>query len=105
MYIDYALNDVQVTWECYVALRDKFNEFRAQSNSLGQIISEAGLGKGYLKEMGIVPWRGMQPDFPNALSGIILSATMAGVRRCTFGEYSPGCSTAISGPCIPLCVR
>src|SRR5262249_44613041 len=23
-YLDYAMNDVQVTWECYVALRDKY---------------------------------------------------------------------------------
>lgn len=77
-YIDYGLNDVQVTWECFVALRDKFNGFELNQTRLGEIVSEAGLGKGYLKEMGIVPWRGMQPDFPNALSGTILSSYYGG---------------------------
>lgn len=77
-YVGYALNDVQVTWECYTALRDKFNEFELSQTALGQIISEAGLGKGHLKEMGIVPLRGMQPDFPNALSGMILSSYFGG---------------------------
>jgi hypothetical protein len=77
-YIGYALNDVQVTWECYVALRDRFSAFGLSQTRLGQIVSEAGLAKGHLREMGIVPLRGMQPEFPNALSGIIMSGYYGG---------------------------
>jgi len=43
-----------------------------------RIYSEASLGKAYLKEMGIRPWRELQPDFPNALLGAIMSSYFGG---------------------------
>ena len=45
---------------------------------LSQILSEAGIGKAYLKEMGIQPWRAVQPDFPDAMIGIIMSSYYGG---------------------------
>ncbi len=42
------------------------------------IHSEASVGKAYLKDMGIRPWREMQPDFPPEIMGNIMSAYYGG---------------------------
>ena len=36
---------------------------------MGKILSEASLGKAYLKQMGVRPFREVQPDFPPYLTG------------------------------------
>jgi hypothetical protein len=77
-YIGYAANDVQVTWECYQKLAAKFEEHKLTETRLSQILSEAGIGKGYLKQMGIQPWRALQADFPDWLIGIIISSYYGG---------------------------
>jgi hypothetical protein len=38
------------------------------------IYSEAGLGKAYLKQMGVQPWQDVQPDMPPDLTGAIVSS-------------------------------
>ena len=43
-----------------------------------RIKSEASLGKAYLQEMGIKPWRQVQPDFSPELLGKVLSAYYGG---------------------------
>src|SRR5207248_1188960 len=43
-----------------------------------QILSEASIGKACLREMGIRSWRDMQPDFPDDVTGIILSTYFGG---------------------------
>ena len=45
---------------------------------LHTIYSEAGLGKAYLRELGIAPWRAVQPDFPREIIGIIMSTDYGG---------------------------
>jgi hypothetical protein len=77
-YIDYCRNDVQATWECYRALVDRYKEHELSGTEASKILSEASLGKAYLVEMGIRPFREVQPDFPDSLMGHILSAYFGG---------------------------
>ncbi len=76
-YIRYAVQDVQTTWECFVALRKKYDELKL-STPIHKIMSEASLGKAYLSQMGIKPWRQCQPDFPPELIGKIFSTYYGG---------------------------
>ena len=77
-YLSYARQDVQVTWECYCKLLDKYSEHKFTQTPPYRIFSEASIGKAYFKEMNIRPWRQMQPDFPDALTGIIMSTYFGG---------------------------
>lgn len=76
--LTYAVRDVQTTWECHAALLDKLNSFELPNLQPEEIYSEASVGKGYLRAMGIVPWREMQPDFPPETLGRILSSYYGG---------------------------
>jgi chromate transport protein ChrA len=77
-YIGYALQDTQVTWECYEALAEKYALHQLSDTSLGKILSEASLGKAYLRQMGVKPFREVQPNFPPELLGVIMSAYFGG---------------------------
>ena len=77
-YLRYAVTDVQATWECYLALSERFSEHDLGLTRLSQILSEASLGKAYLRQMGVRPWRELQPDFPNTLLGAIMSSYFGG---------------------------
>jgi hypothetical protein len=77
-YITYAVQDVQVTWECYRKLLAKFDAHGFTRTRASQILSEASIGKACLREMGILPWREVQPDFPDELTGIIMSTYYGG---------------------------
>lgn len=77
-YIHYAVQDVEVTWDCYRALLDKFARHNFKETPPHKIYSEAGIGKAYFKELNIRPWQGAQPDFPDSLIGIIMSAYFGG---------------------------
>ena len=84
-YVEYALQDVQVTWECYEKLAQRFAD-HGLSQNLSKILSEASLGKAYLGEMGIRSFQSVQPDFPNALLGFTMSAYYGGRLR---GQMAP----------------
>jgi len=60
---------VQATWECFSILSGRFDAHRLGLTRLSQMLSEASLGKAYLKQMNIRPWRELQPDVPNELIG------------------------------------
>ena len=77
-YLSYAVTDVQTTWECHLALSERFSEHDLGLTRLSQVFSEASLGKAYLRQMGVRPWRELQPDFPNALMGAIMSSYFGG---------------------------
>jgi hypothetical protein len=77
-YIGYALQDVQVTWECYQELLVKFALHNFTKTLPTQILSEASVGKAYLKEMNIRSWREVQPEFSDEMIGNILSAYYGG---------------------------
>jgi hypothetical protein len=77
-YLRYAVRDVQVTWECYRALRDRYALHALDETPMGKILSEASLGKAYLNQMGVRPLREVQPDFPDWLIGVIMSTYFGG---------------------------
>jgi hypothetical protein len=76
-YLGYARADALATWECYQALLSRYAEHRL-STPPHRILSEASIGKAYLKEMGIRPLLGCQPDFPRELFGKIMCAYYGG---------------------------
>src|SRR5271166_6179082 len=77
-YVAYLLQDVQVTWECYQSLRDRYALHALDETPLGKILSEASIGKGYFRQMGVRPFREFQPDFPDHLTGLIMSTYYGG---------------------------
>lgn len=90
-YLVYACQDVQVTWECYCALLEKFAEHDFRETHPHRIFSEASIGKAYFREMNIRPWREVQSDFPDYLTGIIESTYSGGraeVREVTNGDLT-----------------
>lgn len=104
-YIDYAVNDVQVTLECYQILCDRYSEHRLTDTPAHRIYSEASMGKGYLRQMQIAPWKKLQSDFPPELTGIVASTFSGGraeignrreitrVLYCDFRSMYPTFST------------
>ena len=77
-YLRYAVQDVQATWECHQALRDRYALHAIEETPMGKILSEASLGKAYLKQMGVRSLGEVQPDFPPDLVGKIMSAYFGG---------------------------
>src|SRR6185312_13548093 len=73
-YLDYAARDVEVTWECFDELRNRYAALKLTKTPMHHIYSVAGIGKASLKEMGLRPWREMQPDFPPEILGNIMSS-------------------------------
>ena len=62
-FIRYAVTDTEVTRRCYQELTRRFAEHGLTHTLPHRIYSEASLGKAYLREMGITPWREVQPGF------------------------------------------
>jgi hypothetical protein len=77
-YIEYAVMDVQVTWECYCALLDRYKSHELTETPAHLIHSEASVGKSYLREMNVKPWNQVQPDFPHEIVGNVMSAYFGG---------------------------
>jgi hypothetical protein len=77
-YIAYAVNDTQVTWECFAELRERYLKHNLTKTPIDRIKSEAGIGKAYLKEMEIQTFRLMQPDFPPEMFNIIMQTYFGG---------------------------
>lgn len=76
--VRYAVRDVQATWECYSELIARFGALNLHQTNPEKIYSEAGIGKGYIREMGIEPWREVQPEVPNDLLAKIMSSYFGG---------------------------
>ena len=76
-YLQYAMGDVQATWECYRALQDRCARWGPET-PIEQLYSEASLGKALLEKIGVRPWRDVQADLPDALIGHILSSYYGG---------------------------
>ncbi len=77
-YLGYLRNDVQVTYECFEVLATRYESFKLTATPVSSILSEASIGKASLKEMGVKPWREVQPDFPAELTGVIMSSYFGG---------------------------
>jgi len=76
-YLDYARADVQASWECYEALLCRYAEHGLDAPA-HRILSEASVGKSYLKQMGIKALLGYQPDIPRAIFGTIMATYYGG---------------------------
>lgn len=76
-YLDYARADVQASWECYEALQGRFAEHGLDA-SAHRMLSEASVGKGYLKQMGIKSLLGYQPDIPRSIFGTTMATYYGG---------------------------
>lgn len=77
-FLDYAVTDTRVTWECYCELMKRLAGHRLPNAPAYSLGSEASIGKAYLRAMGIKPWMVVQPDFPPEIIGIILSTYYGG---------------------------
>ena len=100
-FIDYAVRDVEVTAQCYDTLKTRYKSHGLTLTQPHRIYSEAGLGKAYLRQMGVKPWREMQPDFDPKIIGAIMSSYFGGraevrIRReivralyCDFASMYP----------------
>lgn len=77
-FIRYAVADVQSTWECYSELITRYGKLDLSQSTPEKIYSEAGIGKAYIREMGIAPWRTLQPDMPPALLAKIMGSYFGG---------------------------
>jgi len=76
-YLGYAVDDVQSAWECYVELVRRYEALDLRDTPPPLIYSEASIGKGYLKAMGLKPWREVQCASAS-LIGQILSTYFGG---------------------------
>ncbi|MEO6247141.1 MAG: hypothetical protein ABIO85_00975 [Sphingomicrobium sp.] len=76
--VRYAVGDVQTTWECYAELQRRFAKLGFSRTIPEKIYSEASIGKGYLREMGVRPWRDVQPEFPRHLLAKIMGSYFGG---------------------------
>ena len=76
--VRYAVRDVQATWECYRDLIGRVARLDLSRTIPEKIYSEASIGKGYLREMGITPWRKCQPDVPRDLFAKIMGSYFGG---------------------------
>ena len=73
-YVEYAVRDVQTTWECYQKLTQRYESFALTETPASKIYSEASLGKAYLKAMNVKPWLQVQGDvLPNVVAMIMAS--------------------------------
>jgi hypothetical protein len=94
-YLDYACDDVQVTWECHQKLAERYDSYRL-STPLHRIYSEAGIGKAHLKDMGVRPWRQVQPDAPDWLIATMMETYYGGRTECGIRGPMPGVSTDLT---------
>jgi hypothetical protein len=76
--IDYAIGDVEATWDCYVDLMARLKALNLPKTLPEKIRSEASIGKGYLREMGVKPWRDAQPGYPPDLLAKIMGSYFGG---------------------------
>jgi hypothetical protein len=77
-FIDYAVNDTETTRQCFEELVRRYQRHRLGMTAPQAIYSEAGLGKAYLRQMRVKPWREVQTDFDPAMLGAIMSSYFGG---------------------------
>jgi len=76
-YLVYGLQDVQVTYECYIALKDLYESYHLNT-PLHSIYSEASIGKAYLSAMGITPYLKTDNILSPEITGYIMSTYYGG---------------------------
>jgi hypothetical protein len=81
-YLDYLTRDVQVTWECFEKLRDRYQQQRLTQTPITRVYSEASIGKALQAELGLQPWRRLQADMPDWLLATIMETYYGGRNEC-----------------------
>lgn len=76
-FLDYAMTDVQVTWECYERLAARYASLGLET-PLPRIYSAARLGKAQLDAMGVRPWSASVKEYPPKFCGQVMSAYYGG---------------------------
>ena len=79
--IEYCMNDVTVTWECFDKLKARYESYHLDV-PLHRIVSEASVGKAHLAQMRITPWRQLQTDFPDWLIAVLMEGYYGGRTEC-----------------------
>ena len=73
-YLDYAMEDVRATKDCFFKLEEQLAAHKLQGLSAETLYSPASLGKAYLRAMNIKPWQECQPDFLSDILTAIMNA-------------------------------
>jgi hypothetical protein len=102
-YLDYLRLDVQVTWECFEDLRDCYLSLGLTETPLWRIYSEASVGKALLREIGLTPWRRLQPDVPDGLLATIMETYYGGRSECAIRKTTVAGSYVDFSSEYPLC--
>ena len=76
-YIDYNLNDVDVTYELYKKLMERYSTFNLHVPP-EKLLSPASLAKTYLDEYGIKPFLQQNRDFPKEILGYLMTTYYGG---------------------------
>lgn len=76
-YIAYNINDVDVTYELYKKLMERYSTFMLDIPP-EKLLSPASLAKAYLKNYGIKPFMEQNKDFPKELLGYIMTTYYGG---------------------------
>ena len=82
-YIDYNLNDVEMTFQLYIKLRKEYEKFNLDL-TMPEVYTEASLGKQLLRQMGVMNFDSKNPDFPKELIGKGMSAYYGGRTECRY---------------------
>ena len=76
--LTYAIQDVQVTWECYEKLSDRYIGYGLTLTPIHRVLSEASIGKAHLRQIGLTPWRRLEVDFPDWLIAAAMESYYGG---------------------------
>lgn len=80
-YIKYNIIDVQVTCEVYDALIKELDVYQINIPPT-RIFSEASIGKYALEQLGIKPFKEINPNFPKSHIGHIMTSYYGGRTEC-----------------------
>ncbi|AKB78739.1 hypothetical protein MSHOH_2256 [Methanosarcina horonobensis HB-1 = JCM 15518] len=80
-YIEYNIIDVQVTCEVYEALVKELEVYQIDIPPT-EIYSSASIGKHALEQLGVKPFREINPDFPEQVIGHIMTSYIGGRTEC-----------------------
>lgn len=76
-YIDYNINDTLATYELYMRMLERLEEFRLDIPP-EKAFSPASLGKAYLRRIGIRSFSEKNPDFPPEVLGYLMTTYYGG---------------------------
>ena len=76
-YIDYNVNDTLATYELYMKMIERLQEFKLDIPP-EKAFSPASLGKAYLRKIGIRSFNEKNPDFPPEILGYLMTTYYGG---------------------------